>query len=176
MATKNLYFLEIISRALQQWDQGAAIEKAFVEIAELGKNSEYRQGFLQFNKFMEEVFAHESRERYLDIVIFKNGKQIMAIPIAELSFVTQVKNILPGHYEFRLDTGRIIWQGEFTEKDLFWTYAFPGRALALAADTGHGSSRKTREIKLLNGEMIIRVFPELESGRIELEIKESNLG
>jgi hypothetical protein len=29
---------------------------------------------------------------------------------------------------------------------------------------------------LLNGELIIRVFPETESGRLELKIGDSNLG
>ena len=92
------------------------------------------------------------------------------------TIIKEFRNVTPDHYAARMDTGRIIWQGELTEKELIWSAAFPGQALELAADTGEPAARMTREITLLNGELIIRVFPGAESGRLELRIGESNLG
>ncbi len=72
-----------------------------------------------------------------------------------------------------LDTGWVIWQGELTERDLIWMAAFPDVPLDLAADTDETSARTTREESLLDGELILRVIPGLESGNIELEYRQA---
>jgi hypothetical protein len=40
----------------------------------------------------------------------------------------------------------------------------------LAADTGDRAARPTREETLLDGQLIMRVFPGVERGRIELAV------
>ena len=82
----------------------------------------------------------------------------------------------PGLFILKMDTGRVLWQEELTERDLVWAAAFQGQALDLAADSGEAPARTTREVSLLNGEVIIRVFPGAESGCLELKIKDSKHG
>ena len=101
----------------------------------------------------------------------KEGKQIGSIPFENRPASKTIKNLKPGLYTITLDTGRILWQDRLTEKDLLWIYAFPEQDLAMAADTGEGKPRTTLEIELLDGEVTIRVFPEIETGRLELEIR-----
>jgi len=76
--------------------------------------------------------------------------------------------ILPGNYKIKLvNTGWIIWEGELTAKDLMWSEAHKGKDLPLAA----GEGRPTDEIDLLNnGEVILRTYAGIESGRIEIEL------
>ncbi|KPL24865.1 MAG: hypothetical protein AMJ75_02600 [Phycisphaerae bacterium SM1_79] len=78
------------------------------------------------------------------------------------------ERILPGNYTIRLvNTGWIIWEGELTAKKLIWSEAHKGRNLPLAA----GEGQPTDEIDLLNnGEVILRTYAGIESGRIEIEL------
>jgi hypothetical protein len=130
----------------------------------------------------QEEFERLSRDaseseipRLPEIIIEKNGERIASIPCGNFPVTHKIQNVTPGLYTISLDTGRILWQEDLTEQELIWTIAFPEQALDLAADTGEGIERSTREIRLLDGSLIVRVFPELESGRLELKIRESRL-
>ena len=113
--------------------------------------------------------------RIPEIIIERNGEPITSISCERLPVTKEMRNVNPGHYSLKLDTGRVIWEEELTGQDLLWADAFPGQDLDMAADTGDTVARMTREIRLLNGELVIRVFPEIESGRLELTIRGSNL-
>jgi len=130
----------------------------------------------EFEKIRRETSKSEMPPRIPEIIIEKNGERIDSLLCERRPLIKEIRNVRPGHYAIRLDTGRFIWQEELTEQELIWTAAFPEQALDLAADTGEVAARTTREIRLLNGELIIRVFPETESGRLELKIGDSNLG
>jgi hypothetical protein len=164
LVTKNLYFIGLIADAFQQPDPKTAIEEAFKKITKLGQSQGYERGFQQFKRFMALMNGNG-----LEIIIDKNGESIVSIPIKNGPYSEKIQNIKPGQYEVRLNTGRILWQGELTVRDLVWTAAFPETDMALAADTGEFSGFMTREIKLLNGELVLRIVPELEGGCIELE-------
>lgn len=164
---KDLYFINIITDAFEQPDPKMAIEEAFKKILTMGQQSEYEHGFRQFKRFMALM-----NDNGLEIIIVKNGESIISIPVKSGPFSERIQNIKPGQYAVRLNTGRILWQGELTEKDLVWTAAFPETDLALVADTGDLAEHRTRVIKLLEGELIIRVIPQLETGCIELEKKD----
>lgn len=236
--TKDLYFLSIIAEALKQPEPKAALRAAIEEIKTLGQRPEYKQGFLQFQRFMAEVKGNSEKLsqkpvdivsdeiRYLllqvasdlleedpkeaqaildlvglqprwqeefenlrretskskmplmfpEIIIERNGEHIGSTPRERPPVTKEIRNVKPGNFAARLDTGRVIWEEELTERELIWAAAFPERALDLAADTGDATARKTREITLLNGELTIRVFPGTDSGRLELKIGDSNLG
>ena len=107
----------------------------------------------------------------LKVIIENNGVLLDSFPLGEMPARKVIKNVKPGNYLVKLDTGRIIWQERLDEKDLIWVYAFPETGLRLAADTGDADSPKTREVAVLNGDGTIRVYPGLESGSIELEFK-----
>jgi hypothetical protein len=50
---RNLYFIPIIARALESEDPKQAMEAAFDEIHEIGKQPEYKEGFRQFEEFVK---------------------------------------------------------------------------------------------------------------------------
>jgi len=129
-----------------------------------------------YERLCKEAAKAITQQIGLKIIIDKNGETIISIPVVGGPFSKKIKNIKPGQYEVRFNTGRMLWQGELTDRDLLWTAAFPEKDMALAADTGEPAEHPTREISLLDGELMIRVIPELESGSIELERKDLSLG
>ncbi|MFC1814050.1 ThiF family adenylyltransferase [Thermodesulfobacteriota bacterium] len=135
--------------------------------------NEYNELFPQWEK--DQLSTAFKTEEGSEIIIEKTGTRVGTVPLENVIGKESIRNIKPGHYMIRLDNGRIIWQDELSEQELIWTAAFPGEALNLAADTGGITPRMTREIKLLDGDLIIRVYPEIESGRIEIEIKGSDI-
>ena len=80
-----------------------------------------------------------------------------------------IKDIRPGDYNFSLGSGRLLWEVTLEDKDLHLTSASPGTNLPLAADTGEKRQpTASREMSVLGGEIVIRIFPGLESGWIEI--------
>ena len=125
----------------------------------------------EFNKLCQETSEPETTHRNIEIVIDRDGEPFGSIIFDVPPCIKKIKTVKPGFHTFQLTTGRIIWQGELTEKEIFWGKAFPEQALALAADTGDKTIIMTREIKLMGGELIIRVIPEIENGCIEICLK-----
>ncbi len=105
------------------------------------------------------------------IIVEKDGRHFGEIALEQIPGSGSIGKIVPGEYEIKLETGWMLWEGDLTEEDLLWTKAFPGRALDLAADTGETKKRPSREESLLGGEIIVRVFPGIESGKIEIEAR-----
>jgi hypothetical protein len=130
----------------------------------------------EFENLSRETAKSKMPPKIPEIIVEKNGERIGSAPCERLPVTKEIRNVKPAHYAARMDTGRVIWQGELTEKELIWSIAFPGEALELAADTGEPAARMTQEITLLNGELVIRVFPGAESGRLELRLGASKLG
>jgi hypothetical protein len=226
----RMYFLDLITDALKQPDPKPLIVKALFKIDQLGKNPQYRKGFLQFQRFMTEVLKNRETNVNNQYGIYHDNLQSLAFQLAtgilkgdqnEIQYILDqiksnpplsneydelcqeavkseapekihiiidcdgkhfgsvsiekesqmVSGALPGCYIIRFNTGRILWEGELTEKDLFWAKAFPEQALDLAADTGDVVNVVTRKIKLLDGELVVRVIPKIESGSIKLSIR-----
>lgn len=144
----------------------------------MGLQPEFNRGFMQFSRFMAEVKKNldtEAIARLAELIIEKDGTHIASVVVDRLPFSKTIGPIEPGHYEFRLDTGWVLWEGEFTDTDLTWTAAFPGQPLAMAADTGKRRVGKyTKKLRLLNGEIVIRAFPGLESGYLEIDVVEES--
>jgi len=101
----------------------------------------------------------------------RNGNEVFKVHVGHLPIRKTIRNVKPGPYVIRSNKKSILWRGELAKQELIWPEAFPEQPLKLAADTGEMFSRATREIKLLNDKIIIQVFPEIESGRLEMEIK-----
>ena len=110
-----------------------------------------------------------------ELIIERNDKEVFKINVGQGPTKKGIRNVKPGTYVVRSSANSILWQGELLEKELVWTQAFPEEPLQLAADTGEIFLHPTKEINLLNNKISIRVFPEIESGRLELEIKNNDL-
>jgi hypothetical protein len=129
----------------------------------------------EFEKLSVQTLETEGLSGQMKIIVTKNGDAIGSIPAKPSLFAQTIRNVTPGYYEVRLNTGRVLWQADLKEEDLIWSAAFPEQALDLAADTGESFRRVTKELTILDGEITIRVFPEIESGRIEIEVRDLQL-
>ena len=83
-----------------------------------------------------------------------------------------MSGLVPGAYTLRMAIGRILWEGSLGRQDLEWAAAHPGRPLDLAADTGDELVEPTREYSLLRGELVMKVFPGLETGTMTISVVE----
>jgi hypothetical protein len=139
----------------------------------IGTHPRWRE---EFEKLRKETEKSKMPGRAPEITIEKNGQPIGSISCQRLPVTKEIRDIKPGQYALKMDTGRVIWEEKLTERELLWAAAFPGQALDLAADTEGAMVRTSLEFTLLNGELTIRVFPETESGRLEVKIRGSKLG
>jgi hypothetical protein len=180
--SNDLYFIPLISKAVSQSSPRVALKKAFTEIIMIGKLPEYRRGFMQFRRFMAKVFAMQENEApwlmgiwdghfaetVVQVIIIADGAEIASFPLRQSHLFRATAGVVPGLYTIKLSTGRILWMGELTRSDVHWYEAFPGGDLKLAADTGDQKPLPTKEITVLHGEIIIRIFPGFEGGTIEV--------
>jgi len=97
-----------------------------------------------------------------------HGRRSVTVP--REGGIRSFDGIVPGSYTLTLDTGLLLWQGALEASDLLWEEAFPEEPLAMAAETEETESQATIEEALLGGTIRMRVFPGVESGRIEVEI------
>lgn len=182
----DLYFLPMIAQALQQPDPGVALRDAFGRIRALGHEPRYRRGYKQFLVFLDmatqtnregagepvaELVEGALRPLTMDVLVERDGDLVSTCSLEMPPAARTVDGIVAGTYLLRLDTGRVIWEGRLADEDLLWTRAFPKRPLRVAADTGEPRRHMTREIPLLDGTLILRVFAGVESGAMEIEVR-----
>ena len=112
----------------------------------------------EFELIKKEAHDFLAPETPIDVEILMGEKIIGSISV--FNDAASIDSIFPGPY---VDADPI------KTKDVIWTYAFPERELALAAETEPIQQEPTRTIALLNGELIMYVFAGLESGKILLK-------
>ena len=98
------------------------------------------------------------------------------VEIAQMFFNTglglqSVAGLLPGIYHLELDIGGVIYQEHLGKEDLIWSYAFPGRSLDLAADSGDVKRLASKKRSLFDGRVAVRIYPGIETGCLEVELK-----
>ena len=125
----------------------------------------------EYANFAAEIERLDQRPQGIGISIFRENETFRSLMFTNIPDTKIICGITPGGYHISFTTGRLIWEGEFTERDLIWTRAFPGKPLELAADTTERKCNPTREISALDGEITIRVFAGLESSQIEITMK-----
>jgi hypothetical protein len=122
----------------------------------------------EFDAMREDARRGHSRYSHWDFVLECEGMAPRTLSFTVDSEAVGVAGLLPGRFALRLDTGRLLWEGELTARDLLWTAAHPGEPLAMAADSGDESATPSREESLLEGEFVLRVYPCLENGVLEI--------
>jgi hypothetical protein len=162
----DLYFIAILARAFDQPDPAEALSKAFAEIERLGRLPRYQTGFRQFCRFM----AKAHHRQVPDLRLEKDGVSIAQYVFGQAAEEMRIPLIRPGSYSVRLATGRLLWMGDLHAQDLLWADAFPATALPLAADSDDALTVYTRELHLLDNEIVLRVYPGLEYGTIGIRI------
>jgi len=134
------------------------------------------------------LFAHPGllRDRYENILgdfeeehaapscvirVLRDGVEIAAIPLEGGRQVHQIDRVTSGTYAFELLTGTLLLEINLRREDVEYASAFPGRALDLAAaDSTSPQGTPTREISVLSGEIMVNVFPGLESGTLTITL------
>ena len=212
--SNELYFISLISEAIQKPQSLIALRKAFERIIEMGEKPAYERGYKQFLRFMktgldihrkmtsyivgmwehyadqqsgffqaafniqqteraEKIFLETLRrpsEKFeLELIVTINGEMTASLPMKPFAISHSIINAMPGFYTFQLSTGRFLWMGKLTKRDLFWAYAFPNSDIKLAADTEDSRVEPTKEFGLLDGEIVIHVFPGFDGGCIEIK-------
>jgi len=124
--------------------------------------------YKKYEKILIDINANFKGQPPFVIELFKDEILISSKQISDNLKTVIFSNIDPGQYTLKLSNGRFLWNGEISEKDIIWEYAFPGIKYNMAADTGQSDSNSTRKEKIFNGEISLEVFAGLESGRIEI--------
>jgi hypothetical protein len=181
--SKDLYFIRFISEAVSQPNAQTAIRQAMKRIIHLGQVQGYKRGYTQFKIFIQKVFeTPENEVPWLDgiwedhtegaglkINIARDEKLIASLPLKPSHIPLRISDAVAGHYTFQLNTGRVLWMGKLMETDLILIKAFPDSDLKLAATTEDWKLKPSKLIRLLGGEIVIRIFPGFESGIIEVQ-------
>lgn len=126
---------------------------------------QWRQEYVQLLTELREAF---DRTQEASLLLERDGQSIATWSKVKVGETRSVGDLGPGFYRLKLDTGRVLWQGTLTEREVLWTVAYPGRPLRLAAAQGQYPDQPTLEAHLLANELLLRIFPGLESGRIEV--------
>lgn len=183
----DLFFIPMIARALRDPDPKAAMIDTFQRIRAMGREARYQRGYQQLTAFMgscltarledapEEVGAlileELDRSMSAEVIVERNDVVIASCSLGQGFGAHVFRDIEPGDYRLRLDTGRVLWEGHLSEKDLVWSRAFPGEDLSMAADTEETPRRLTREFDLLEGTLTLQVYPGVETGSLHIELK-----
>ena len=202
--SNDLYFIPLLVRALDSDEPHYSLDDAMADIERRGAQRDHRQGYQQFQEFMSLVTeASESEEddrllaalaeflpRRLDsdgataapgasqfsVIVTRDGQEIASLTFAGRSDTQSLHGVMPGEYEMSLGSGRLLWEGALTEADLVWTSARPGEGMPMAADSGVAEDEATIDVPLLEGELRLRVFAGIESGRLVIERSTSTSG
>ena len=114
----------------------------------------------------------DSKDFRMELGVIRDGKIVTSVDLDTRIPSHNVSNILPGTYKFALGSGQVLWEVVLSKKVLLLSEAYSGQNLRFAADTGvRHKVHPTREKAVLGGEVVFRVFPGLERGRIEIETR-----
>lgn len=107
----------------------------------------------------------------LQLVVIRDEVEIQTLSFPGAVGTRTLTGVFPGRYTLKMPTGRVIWEEQLAKKDLEWAAAFPGRALGLAAaDSEVPEGAPSREDRLLDGEVVVLVFPGLEAGVMKITV------
>lgn len=183
----DLFFIPIISKALQQPDQAQSLKEAFEQIEKLASEKRYQRGYQQFCSFMNELGLTQQKNTFkeieqklvaaferpdvFDITIEKDGELLGKLSFTGKGGAKDITGIKPGDYYLRLDSGLCIWEGKVATQDIQLHIAYPGQSLPMAADTDDRERQPTRIETMFNGAMILRFYAGIISGSMQIEIK-----
>ena len=195
---EQLYFITEICNSLRKGANAEEINNMVRDIIDKGKDKKYRQGYEQFLRFVEagragwlamptqkkqiisqvvnEIIQESSNKiiptsHKLSLLLERNGVTLATLKFSGEEQSLLIGDIYPGEYSLRTDSDWLLWQESLSETDLFWTHAYPDQDLPMAADTEGTMGKSIKKFGLLNGEIVFRIYPGLESGTMEIEVK-----
>ena len=122
----------------------------------------------EYDTLVAEIERLRKTPEGIGILVSRENELLESLTFTKIGDCKTIDNIIPGSYNIAFATGRVIWQDQLDKRDLVWTEAYPGQALRLSADTGQPEGEPTQQSSFFDGEIVLRVFAGLESGRIEI--------
>ena len=128
-------------------------------------NPQWRE---EYNQLLAEIAELSQIPEAVEISVFHENTLMQSLRFTGLPGTQGIDRVTAGSYTITDATGRVIWEGQLGAEELLWAQAYPGKPVKLAAETAKASPPPTKEIRLFDVEIIIRVFAGIESGRMEL--------
>ena len=174
----DLFFVDMLAQALAQPDAKKTLCEAFERIERMGREPRYFVGHIQFRRFIQETLKKfeknlpEGMDRapHVEIILEKDGQIVGRCVLGRKpSHTVSIREVTPGIFKLKLDTGLILWEGEIGRADVLWAEAHKEHPLDMAADTAGETDRPTREIRLENFGLMLRLHAGIESGRLDIQ-------
>lgn len=144
--------------------QSSSESKLMAILAELPEFDDLREAL------NEELWDSSKEKDHVKLLLSRDNASPVAIDLGSgESGKVEIPHLIPGRYGLSLATGMVIWESELTKQDLYWAYALPDEPLRLAADTGDLPERPSRQLEILEGEIVLAVFPGRDCGRMEIQ-------
>ncbi|MDY6838839.1 MAG: hypothetical protein SWH78_12790 [Thermodesulfobacteriota bacterium] len=128
--------------------------------------SSHPEWLAQYRSIKEEAQELLATKMLIEVEVLREEVVVGSFSVSATP--AYLSSIIPGEYTVRLSNGRVLWQGEISSEDVIWAFAFPGKDLAMAAETEMPKQKPTRTLSLMAGELILDFFAGLESGSIGL--------
>ena len=165
--SRDLFFLPLIARARQARDCLPALTEALGRISEQGREPGHEVGWEQFLDFA----AAAGTATAVECDLVRDSEAVATVRLTPGGHRAVVAQVTPGHYCLVQRTGRVLWEGQIRDSDLYWGLAWPGRPLELAAATDDTAAPVSLTEVIMGGEIKLSVYPGLESGMIGLELR-----
>ena len=127
--------------------------------------SEYQALSKQIRKLQEPFDS-------LEISVLRDDQPVGAVSLTQKKNNQAVSQLVPGFYKLVLSTGRLLWEGILGEEDFLWVKAHAGQPLKMAADSGQAKAKPVKTISILDGELELAIFAGVESGSMEITLKD----
>ncbi len=151
--------------------EAAALEALVAELeqpAQRGTLAELLEAYPEMRRRYErlaDALDQDSESQSLELVV-QHGEDVLgSFDVLRGGVLGRFGGVHPGYYRISLSSGRVLWDGEIAESDVI----IAGRPLELAADTGEPAAEASRDISLMNGEIMMCVYPGIESGTVVIE-------
>jgi len=161
----NMLIVELVSEMFEGSD-----EERQEALSVIQSQPQWRK---EYDDFTTEIKLLSERPEGIGISIYRENESFQSVQFSEIPGVKSIDGVTAGRYRICFSTGRLIWEGNLSERDLIWTLAFPRQPLELAADTEEREGHPTKELSALSGEISIRVFAGLECGKMRITLNAS---
>jgi hypothetical protein len=124
----------------------------------------------EYDKLVGEIEELSRFPEAVEILILRDNKSFKSVTFDDIPGSKTIDGIMAGLYDISFTSGKSIWKGQLTRQSTVWAEAYPGRPFDLAADTEGKVPEPAKQITLFDGDIIIQIYPSIESGSMKITI------
>jgi uncharacterized protein YaaR (DUF327 family) len=158
----------IVELATDTFDGSSEEKKKALDI--IRSNPQWQE---EYDTLVNEIEELSQVPESIEVVISRNNKPFKSVSFDDVPGSKTIERITAGLYKISFASGQTIWEGKLDEHDLVWASAYPGRPFDLAADTAGRQPKPVKQISLFDGDIIIRIYPSIESGSMNITINKA---